>query len=142
MENLTVKELGVLARGFGLPTSGLKIELLNRINQHLLQLFSMRSSIEYEIPSPSAMQTDGNRMTIISRFKNKFLHPLSRFAEAISSTHTSDNANFTIVNESNLWIWLREVAIMIGFFGGIHSLTQLLQYFFGEPATLTFARNW
>lgn len=135
MENLTVKELRVLARGFGLPTSELKIELVERINHHLLHLNPLRSSSEFEMPPHAAMQTDGNRVTVITKFKKRFIDPLRRFTKSISSTNPS-------TSESIPWISLKGLAVMLGFFGGIHSMTRLLVYFFGGAVTMTCPRNW
>lgn len=145
MENLTVKELRVLAKGFGLPTSGLKFELTDRINQHLLHFIQTQPSIKNEMPTSAATvtQTDGNRVTLISRFKYRIIDPLYRFTTAISS---SNPLTLATTNESTPRISLRDLpfqlAIAIGFLGGIHSIIQLLLYYFGDPLTMTIPRNF
>lgn len=125
MENLTVKELQSLCKGFGLSKTGHKCELIDRIVEHL----SHSNSTEINSEDVSCQnqtltsQINGNQFTIIHKFKQRFIDPLY--------------VNMNSINHNSLFGMIKNIsyqfAMLLGVFGGIHSVMQLIMFYFGHP---------
>lgn len=151
MENLTVKELIVLAKGFGLPTTGLKCELVGRINEHLMA-FCPTIPVEDNVTAPNSTPASNTRMTIITRLKRRIIDPLRELIITSSNRRVNSDSFSTIQigdTENAQCTWLSTInrmtvtlALMLGAFGGLHSISQVLAHYFGDPNIILIPRSW
>lgn len=149
MDSLTVKELRLLNKGLGLSTAGLKSELIERIANHLSNFNSAEIDDSLHENPQDISQNNGHRVTMFSKIKTHFIHPLRNIHQSISNPLREFRFSTTIPSEHHVQhnqnssiSWLMYLKILIGVFGGMHSIAQLFLFYFSEPMQIILPRNW
>lgn len=148
MERLNCNELRSLCKGLGLATSGLKWELVERVERHLSNFDSTQPEMRTEEQSNNERHVSIFRRMqrgIIQPFRsNSFRsNPLRGFPLPTRELEFSTNIGSAQNQQHKLRIpWTMCAAVLLGVVGGLHSLAQLIAFFFASPLSMYIPRNW
>lgn len=148
MDNLTVRELQTICKKLDVSHTGLKAELIDRLVDHISGIALSHSKIvDDELPQISSVlnnSDDSRRITFISKLKRRFIDPL---LPSEARVVINDDGSATTIDQINPWFsgWkgpLFLLALAIGVFGGFHSFSQILRFYFGESMHIPLPRMW
>lgn len=123
MENLTLKELKIICNGLGLPCSQIKSELIEQITDYICE----QKLVEGK-SSSSNLEPKSTRILILRKIKRCFTNPLLRISNIVPE---AKNSMFSRLKYPTVLL-----AILLGVFGGMHSLTQLYLYYTSKAIPL------
>lgn len=144
MDNLTVEDLQSICKKLSLSTVGPKADLIERVVNNISKFAEVESKLDGEssqMPSMIYNPECANRVTFVTHLKRRFIDPI---LHRVSATVTDDVDNN---NQVNSWFSILKgavyhLALAMGAFGGLHSLSQILLFYFGESIQIQLPREW
>lgn len=82
MDKLSVKELKLMCKGFNLPTTGRKADIVSRIMNHLPNCVANQSD---DVDDESENEEHCERVTVIGRIKTRIINPLLGLADSMKN---------------------------------------------------------
>lgn len=132
MEKLTVKELRMICRRLELPYNGLKMELIDRVTDYICK----QKIYEDDECSAPDLEPVATRTTVHGKLKSFLKNTMWRLSSF------DPNANESMFSRMRKSASL--LAILLGVFGGMHSLMQIYLYYTSEtiPLNIDLPITW
>lgn len=135
MENLTVKELQLICKKLGVTYVGLKADIIERLVDHISKFAIVETSIGGG-ESPQAINDSDctHHVTFITNLKRRIINPIW---QRVSLSNVDGSSRLLSLKGA-----LHPMVLLIGVFGGLHSLSQILLFYFGAVLQINLPRGW
>lgn len=131
MEKLTVRELKALCTTLQLSTSGLKAELIDRLSTYL--------NICDQQPESTAQPNENyHRRVSFVHFRRRIRQPI----EWLTSWFSNDDDEENAAGQNMFLRIMTGLSLVLGAIGGLHSLSQMYLYIWGESIEMYLPKKW